>query len=151
MSRVFRSACILFLLAALVGCSAITPNLAAPSEDAQAKAQRAGAHQSRLYIFRPAAFVAPGPGLLPVIVDTQIVAQIAYGNYAALDLAPGDHVVSTIVQTSVREYNLHLLPGETCYLEAKVKSGVYYYERQPESTGRNAVEGLKLVKTRFKN
>jgi hypothetical protein len=139
------------MLATLGGCVAITPNLATPTEDAQAKAQRAGPHQSRIYIYRPAAFVAPGPGLLPVIVDTQIVAQIAYGNYTALDLEAGDHVVSTIVQTSVREYNLRLLPGETCYLEAKIKGGVYYYERQPESTAKYAIEGLKLVKTRFKS
>jgi hypothetical protein len=103
-----------------------------------------------LYIYRNRTFIGAAV-LYPAVVDSQIVAQIGVGTYAMLELKPGDYVVSSTSAGHSGEFELHLKPGEVCFLEEKAGPlGGIYYERVENTVAFRNIQVLKRVKARFK-
>jgi hypothetical protein len=140
------SICLVF---AVAGCA--ESDLASPEADVAAKLRTSPTSQmARLYIYRNRTFIGGGV-VYPALLDSQIVAQVAVGTYAMLELRPGDYVMSSVSVSHGNELELHLNPGEACFLEQKAGPlGGIYYERVENGVGFRNIQVLKRVKARYK-
>lgn len=117
-ARIPRNAGQLTLAALLVLCSTacVSAPRARPEVEAEAKAFRVPAGESRLYVVRPSSF---GLAVLyQVAVDGKVIGSLPAETFVATDVPPGDHVVALTNATSEANITVHCGADRPCFVRA---------------------------------
>ena len=141
--------CLLLLVAAALSACP-SPNISPMSRDKAAKASILRADQARLYVLRKSTFIAGGV-MIPVVLNSQVVGQVAVGTYLMLELKPGHYILSSTLEGNNKEYEVDAAGGHSYFIEQKIGwlPGGAYYDPVSDSEGRSAVQKLKRVQEHF--
>jgi hypothetical protein len=125
----------------LVGCAS-TPALTSSTDESSAKGFVANPKRAMVYIY--ADFAPIHTHNIPVVVGTQIVAQLGGGTFLLADLAPGRYTFTSVGGANNPPLTLDVQAGRVYFLRMNQLYG-YGYLGGAEYIPVNESEGKKAV------
>lgn len=103
--------------------------------------------QGRIYFYREASVI--GAAIQPqILLDGVSVGRSQPGGYFVVDVAPGEHVVTSTTEVETK-LTLHAGEGRTLYVSSSIGLGLMVgrvsLQLQPEAVARPLLAGLRLT------